>query len=70
MDVFTLEAKKSNLTIGEATGGHTTVVFLLFCRYSLAGSCFDDSVIQKVQETIGRKKIFMLVIKDEGFFFC
>ena len=42
--------KKSNLNIGEAAS-KPPPDSSLFCRYSLAGSCFNGSVIQKVQET-------------------
>ena len=45
--------KKSNLSIGEAAGIPLSFSYL-FCRHLLASSYFDGSVIQKVQETIGR----------------
>ena len=43
MSVLTIEAKKSNLSIGE-TAGTPPSFSCLFCRFSLAGSCFDDLV--------------------------
>ena len=46
----TIQANESNLSIGDATS--TPPPFsCLFCKHSLTGSCFDDSVTQKVQET-------------------
>ena len=46
----TIQANKSNLSIGDVTG--TLPSFsCLFYRHSLAYSCFNDSVTQKVQET-------------------
>ena len=41
----------------------------LFCSYSLVGSCFDDSVIQKVQKTTNLiifGKIFHILSKISG----
>ena len=48
--VFTLQRDESNLSIGEAAGKRPSFS-CLFCMYSLASSCFNSSVIQKVQET-------------------
>ena len=47
---FTLVGEGSNLSIGEVVGKPPPFSYL-FCRNLLAGSCFNGSVTQKVQET-------------------
>ena len=68
MGVFTIQANKSNLSIGEVAGTPSSFS-CLFCRHSLADSCFDDSVIQKVQETTSRSLDILPKLQFDSFDF-